>query len=375
VTPAFAAIADGLTAPRTAPDPVAGLVNLIGWLPVPPPWASTIEGVSLMGSPGLTEAFSSGRLRYAPVRYSALPRLLGGALRPSVAIISARPYGHGFRFGGSVGYALAAAAAADSVEIEVDESLPDMDAPDVPGPVPDRVTQAESAAPDAPTYDLTDLDLKIGGAMADLIPESATVQYGPGAIGEACVQSLSVPVRVHSGIVTEGVVELARRGLLVGTATAAYMYGGAGLAEMARSRLIRLRGVGETHAAAALAGLRNFVALNTALQVGLDGSVNVERIGQRQIAGIGGHADFSHAAAESDGGLSVIGLRSVRGSASTIVPRVDVVSTARTDVDVVVTEWGTADLRGRDDASRSRAIIEVADPHYRDELEASLRQR
>ena len=334
-----------------------------------------IEGVSLMGSPGLSEAFASGRLRYAPIRYSALPGLLAGALRPSVAVISARPYGHGFRFSGSVGYALAAAAVAGIIEIEVDDSLPDMDAPDVPGPVPARVTQAASAAPDAPTYALTDVDLKIGRAMADVVPELATVQYGPGAIGEACVRSLSVRVRIHSGIVTEGIVELERRGLLVGSATAAYMYGGAGLAEMARSRLVRLRGVGETHGAATLAGLPRFVALNTALQVGLDGSVNVERIGNRQIAGIGGHSDFSHAAAESDGGLSVIGLRSVRGSASTIVPHVDVVSTPRSDVDVVVTEWGTADLRGRDDRSRARAIIELADPQHRDELEASLRQR
>jgi len=374
MTTSFVAIGDGLTAPRALPDKEPGLVNLVGWLPVPPPWAASIEGISVMGAPSQRGAFDAGRLRYTPVRYSALPRLLAGPLRPAVAVISGRPAGRGFQFSGSVGYGLVAAALAGRVFIELDESLPEMDAPQVPGSSY-TTTYASLAAPDAPLVELDEIDLRIGRAMAELVRPDATVQYGPGTIGEACVLSLSIRVRIHSGIVTEGTAELARRGLLEGAATAAYMYGGTGLAELARSRLVRLRGVEETHAPAMLARLPHFVALNTALQVGLDGSVNVERIGASQIGGIGGHADFCRAATASADGLSVIGLRSVRGSTSTIVPRVDVVTTPRSDVDFLVTEWGTAELRGRDNESRSRAIIGLADPRFRDDLEASLRQR
>jgi acyl-CoA hydrolase len=306
------------------------------------------------------------------VRYSALPRLLAGPLRPAIAVVSGRPTKAGIQFSGGVGYGLVAAAAADQVVIEVDESLPEMDAPLILRRGQMTTSDATVPAPFAPTIDGDEVDLRIGTAMADLVPAGATVQYGPGNIGEAFAQSLSVRVRVHSGIVTEATAGLARRGLLEGSATATYMYGGPALAELAREGQIRLRGVEETHAPGILAALRQFVAVNTALQVGVDGSINAERVGTIQVAGIGGHSDFCRAAAAAIDGLSIIGLRSVRGSASTIVRRVDVVTTPRSDIDFLVTEWGIADLRGGDDKARSRAIIKVAHPAFRDELEASM---
>jgi acyl-CoA hydrolase len=97
----------------------------------------------------------------------------------------------------------------------------------------------------------------------------------------------------------------------------------------------------------------------------------VERIGSRLVAGIGGHADFSAAAAHSKGGMSVIALRSTtRSGASTIVTRVDVVSTPRCDVDVVVTEHGIADLRGVDDDGRALRLAAIAAPVHRERLAA-----
>ena len=97
--------------------------------------------------------------------------------------------------------------------------------------------------------------------------------------------------------------------------------------------------------------------------------MNVERVGGRIVGGVGGHADFCAGASRSPGGLSVIALRSMtaRGE-STIVPRVDVVTTPRTDVDMVVTEHGVADLRGLDDAARAARIVAVAAPEHRESL-------
>lgn len=374
VTANVVAIQDALDAPRTLPEPAPGSVNLTGWLPVRPLWAATLNGISVMSAPEWADAHAEGRLRYVPVRYSALPRLLAGPLRPAVAVVTGRPAGRGFKFGGGVGYALVAASLAGEVVVEVDESLPDLDAPAIPITKSVHVTEAASPRPDAPERDLAEVDRKIGSAMADLVPPGATVQYGPGSIGESSIRALSVRVRIHSGIVTEAVADLSRRGFLDGVATATYLFGGAGLNELARSGLVRLRGVEETHSPQTLAGVRRFVALNTALQVGLDGSVNVERIGTRQVGGIGGHSDFCRAATTSDDGLSVIGLRSTRGSSSTIVPRVDVVSTPRSDVDIVVTEWGMADLRGLGNRSRAYALIAVANPRFHDALEGAIAQ-
>jgi acyl-CoA hydrolase len=89
------------------------------------------------------------------------------------------------------------------------------------------------------------------------------------------------------------------------------------------------------------------------------------------VAGIGGHADYCAAAAQSPGGLSMIVLPSAHGERSSIVPAPTVVSTARSDVHVVVTEHGAADLRGLDEEERAEALIAVADPAHR----AALRTR
>ena len=116
------------------------------------------------------------------------------------------------------------------------------------------------------------------------------------------------------------------------------------------------------------------MACNTALQVGLDGAVNVERVGGVQVAGIGGHADFCAGASRAPGGLSVIALRSTtRGGGVDGRPRVEVVTTPRCDIDVVVTEHGVADLRGVDDEERAQRLVEVAAPEHRAELRAPSR--
>ncbi|HUJ66338.1 MAG TPA: acetyl-CoA hydrolase/transferase C-terminal domain-containing protein, partial [Acidimicrobiales bacterium] len=162
---------------------------------------------------------------------------------------------------------------------------------------------------------------------------------------------------------------------LVGAAQAAYVWGGPGLGSMLEAGSLRLRGVDHIHDITAISGTDSFVAINTALQVGLDGAVNVESVAGRVVAGPGGHPDFAAGASRSRGGLSVVALPSTSAGASTIVARPDVVSTARTDVDVVVTEHGVADLRGLEDAERAGRLISVAAPEHRDSLAAQARRR
>ena len=200
---------------------------------------------------------------------------------------------------------------------------------------------------------------------AGLVPEGATIQWGPGVIGASVVAALNNPVRVRSGLVTDELCALARRGLLVGTAEAAYIWGGPDLRAMVEDGSLVLRGVETVHDVTAISATIRFVAINTALQVGLDGAVKLESVGGRVVAGPGGHPDFSAGASRSPGGLSVVALPATAGRVSTIVGRPDVVSTPRTDVDVVVTEHGVADLRGLDDAERADRLIAVAAPEHR----------
>ncbi|MFP5487528.1 MAG: acetyl-CoA hydrolase/transferase C-terminal domain-containing protein, partial [Acidimicrobiia bacterium] len=202
------------------------------------------------------------------------------------------------------------------------------------------------------------------------------LQFGPGGIAEGIARSVDRPIRIWSGLVTDAMAELHERGLLLEPAVAAYTWGGAPVERLARAGVLRLTSSTETHDLSAISAIPRFVGCNTALQVGLDGAVNLERVGGRVVAAVGGHADFSAGASRSIGGMSIVALRSTtRTGASTIVPAVDVVSTARSDVDAVVTEHGVAHLRGLGDDDRARRLIGVAAPEHRDELSRSYDSR
>jgi acyl-CoA hydrolase len=292
-----------------------------------------------------------------------VPKLLSGALQPEVVVVRARPAGHGFVLAPSVGWAVAACRHARRVVVEADPSLPEIQAPAVPGKA-DLVVEAEIPSIRPASVAVDEVDRHIGQLVASIIPEGATVQYGPGSVAEATIAALERPVRVFSGMVTDSLVDLAGRGLLAASpAVAAYVHGGSALDELAAAGAVRVTGVEETHDLGAVAAIPGFVALNTAIQVGLDGAVNVEGVGDRPIAGVGGHPDYALAASLSPGGMSVVALRTVTASGvPTIVPQVDRISTGPTDVDVVVTELGIADLRGKDRFERREALLAIAGP-------------
>jgi acyl-CoA hydrolase len=250
--------------------------------------------------------------------------------------------------------------------VEVDGDGPDLGGPLIPGEILATIDRAPASAFASAPRPPDDVERAIAGHAVSLLPDDPTIQAGVGATADATLAAIDRPVRVWSGLATDEMARLAERGLLVGQVTAAYVWGGAPVARLAAAGRLRLVPIEETHDLTRVSAIERFVAFNTALQVGLDGSVNVEAVSGRYVAGIGGHADYCAAAARSVGGLSVVALRSTtRSGRSTIVPSVDVVSTPRCDVDVVVTEYGVADLRGLGDAERARRIVAVASPDRR----------
>jgi acyl-CoA hydrolase len=378
----LAVYADGPDAPVVPPETVAAHAGeeagvALGWTITAPPWLDRLRRppICFMAGYGLSPAIAAGRARPFPVRISAVAPLLAGRLRPSVAVVAGRPDGRGFRFVSGVGWAAAACRAAGAVVVEVWPDAPALDSPAIPG---DVVATAErgAAPPDPPPAPkVGGAERRIGELVAAMVPDGATVQWGPGTIGAAAVRALDRPVRVLSGLVTDELVGLSARGLLQGVAEATYMWGGGELKALAGAGAVRLRPVEETHDPHRLAATPRFVAINTAVEVGLDGATNVERVGGRLVAGPGGHADYCEAASRSVGGLSIVALRATRGERSSIVVRPEVVTTARTDVDVVVTEYGVADLREADDATRAQRLISVAAPDHRDRLAAAAAGR
>ena len=164
-----------------------------------------------------------------------------------------------------------------------------------------------------------------------------------------------MPVAIDSGLLPESVVSLAGRGLLIGDPVATYLAGGPRLYEWADGRPV-LHPIEYTHDLGRLSA-GPFIAVNTAVEIDVDGQVNVEGTPSAVLGGIGGHADYAAAAARSVGGLSIIAVTTRHNGNPTLVSRLSrPVSTPSHDVDIVVTERGQADLRGLSRPERHNAL-------------------
>lgn len=362
------AIGDGLGSPRSAYTALsdaaanAGGVRLVlGWTPIADQ-ALRLDAFAdvrtFMSGWGLRKAIDAGQVHAPPVRLSTVPALLHGPLRPDVLLVTVVPHpGGGFAFGTEVTWLRAAIAAGATVAAVVASGRPRADAgPALPAEQVVVVGET-SEPPIAIASSLPgDAHRALAARVARLVPDGARLQVGPGPLGAAVLDAIDRPVRIDSGLLPDGVVDLDRRGLVLGTPVAAYLAGGAELCEWADGRPL-LHGLDHTHDSTRLSSGVPFVAVNMALEIDEQGQVNVEGLGGSAIGGIGGHPDYAVAAARSVGGLSIIALPSSHGGRSTLVESLSTpVSTVGHDVDVVVTEYGSADLRGLDRAERGSAI-------------------
>lgn len=196
----------------------------------------------------------------------------------------------------------------------------------------------------------------IAAQVARLIPDGARLQVGPGPLGAAVLDAIDRPVRIDSGLLPDGIVGLAARGLLIGEPIGASLAGGPALSAWADGRPV-LRRLEYTHDITRLSNGDPFVAVNMALEIDEQAQVNVEGLIDSALGGIGGHPDYAVAAARSVGGLSIVAVPTQHRGVSTFVERLSSsVSTLGHDVDVLVTERGSADLRGLDRIERGAAV-------------------
>lgn len=227
----------------------------------------------------------------------------------------------------------------------------------------------------------TEADLAVARGIANLVDDGATLQLGVGSIPDAVLSELQDrrDLGIHSGAITDGVVDLvecgaltnARKSLDRGLIVAGVLMGsGRLMAHSHRNPLLRMRETAYTHSARVLANQDHFVAINGAVEVDVTGQVNAESAGGRYVGAVGGALDFIRGARLSPGGKAVIGLPSRAGSRGRIVAALSgPVSTPRSDVQFVATEFGVADLRGTTIAQRIKRMIDIAHPQDREVLE------
>jgi acyl-CoA hydrolase len=174
-------------------------------------------------------------------------------------------------------------------------------------------------------------------------------------------------------LIDKGVLTGARKQIDAGIHVTGAALGTAALYDRLPDLPIDFRPASYTHAPQVLSRLRNLVSINSALEIDLTGQVGAEQVGDIYLGAVGGQVDFSRAAAMT-GGRSVIALRSTSRTGSTIKPALEFgsVTTARSDIDYVVTEHGVAELRGCSLAERARRMLAIAAPEHREQLETAL---
>lgn len=241
------------------------------------------------------------------------------------------------------------------------------------------------SAPALAPANIDDAAQEIGRLVAGLIRDGDCLQTGIGAIPAAILNQLTDKndLGMHGGLIDDGGMRLIQQGNLTGAQktidTGKHITGMAlGSDELmqwlATERDVVFRGANHTHEVSAIRQLDGFVSVNSAVEVDLFGQVNAEMAGGRQISGTGGSVDFMRAAKASKGGRSIVAMNATArgGSVSRIVPKVEMVTALRTDVDTVVTEHGVAQIKDLPNRARAEALIQIAAPQFRDKLRDGL---
>ncbi|MUL67875.1 acetyl-CoA hydrolase [Mycobacterium sp. CBMA 234] len=336
---------------------------ILGWSPVAPrgldPNAFT-RIFTLMPGWGVRGLLPNPATRSVPVSMAAIPALLTGHLRPDALITRMAPRGAGLQFCTEVSWQQALVDAGVSVWAVVDDAAGSASAEPavdrgrvtVVGHTGEPPAEVPSRAPDPIHYELADQVLQ-------LIPPGASVQYGPGQLGTALLQRTTNPLRIDTGLLTDAVIDLDRRGLLVGSPSATYLLGSRELYRWAEGRPI-LRGIEHSHDVSRLSRGAPFVAVNTAIEIDPFGQINVEGVGEKVVGGIGGHPDYCTAARLNPSGLSIIAVPTRFNGRSPLVEQLSrPASTPAHDVEIIVTEHGYVDLRSADWSERRAMITDL----------------
>jgi acetyl-CoA hydrolase len=322
-----------------------------------------------------------------PVHISQTPRLIrSGAVRVDVALLRVRPHstpGY-FTTGVISDFTQALVEAARVVVAELDERLP-LTAGDalIPAEAIDHIVPAFGADVRMPDPELSDVDRAIAQNVADIVPNGATIQLGVGSLPAAVAAALHAhrDLGVHSGVVSDVVVDLmksgvvtnAQKGIDVGVTVTGGLFGTERLNAYADGNpKIEMRSSDYTHNPDTLRRLHALHAINSAIEIDVTGQANSEIAGGRYLGAVGGLLDFVRGAQLSPGGRSIMALPSATadGRHSRIVGSLDgrPVACPKADADIVVTEYGVADLRGRGLNERRRRLAAIAHPKFRDTL-------
>jgi len=244
-----------------------------------------------------------------------------------------------------------------------------------------------------PMGETNEVSAQIGRHVAALVEDGSTMQLGIGAIPDAVLQSLhdKKDLGVHTELFSDGVMELVQKGVITnerktlhpGKIVSGFILGTHKLYRFVDDNpIVELHPTEYVNDPFVIAQNERMVSINSAIEVDLTGQVCADSIGPKLYSGVGGQVDFVYGAARSKDGKPIIALpstavlrdgRRISRIVSTLKPGAGV-TTTRNHVHFVATEFGVAELHGRTIRQRARALIEVAHPDFREQLEKEAAQ-
>jgi 4-hydroxybutyrate CoA-transferase len=387
---------EALAARQDVADVEVTHVLLLGTDPLSrPEVAGRFRHNSLFVGPADREAVNSGHADYVPVFLHQVPELFASDRLPlDIAFLQVSPpdqHGH-MSLGVEVLASKGAARCARQVVVQVNERMPRvlgdsfLHVSEV-----DHIVEAHDELPELRSAPPTELEQNIAAHVASLIPDGATLQLGIGGIPDAVLRCLEGKknLGIHTEMVSDGVMRAMQAGIINGAlktihpgkVVATFVLGTRELYDFVHDNpAFELHPARYTNDPFIISQHQTMVAVNSAIEVDLTGQVCADSIGEYIYSGFGGQVDFVRGAARAKGGRPIIALPATAqgGAVSRIAPVLRSgagVVTTRADVHYVVTEYGVADLFGRNLRQRAEALIAVAHPDAREALGAAARAR
>ena len=353
-----------------------------------PECAESFFHKSLFVGASTREAVRDGRGDYVPVFFSEIPKLFTeGYLSPDVVLMQVSPPDkHGFcSFGISVDYTKPAAQVAKTVVAQVNLNMPRTHGDSfIHVSKLDLIVEAGTPIIELSPPAIGEVEQAIGQNIAGLVEDGSCLQLGIGAIPDAVLLFLHEKndLGIHSEMFSDGVVELYEQGVVTNRCksvhpdkmVATFLMGTRRLYDFVDDNpIVNMFPVNYVNDPVVIGQNDRVVAINSALEVDLQGQVAADSMGPMQFTGIGGQVDFMRGAARSRGGKAIIALPATakKGTVSRIVPCLATgaaVTPMRADVDYVVTEYGVAHLRGKGLRERARVLVDIAHPDFRDQI-------
>jgi 4-hydroxybutyrate CoA-transferase len=336
----------------------------------------------------LRKAVQEGRAQYIPVFLSEIPALFRSKTIPidyALAHVSP-PDEHGFcSLGVSVDIAPAALESAKHIIAQVNPNMPrthgggfiHMSKIEAMVEVNDKIHEVEIDAPDSDTR-------KIAENVSSLIEDGATLQMGIGSIPNAVLGMLGNHKRlgIHTEMFSDGIIDLVESGVITGEmkkirqykVVSGFMLGTERLYKFVHDNpVIDMQDIGYVNDTHIIRQNPKVTAINSAVEVDLTGQICADSIGSKMYSGVGGQMDFMRGASLSVGGRPIIAMPSITAKGvskivSALKPGAGVVTT-RAHVHYIVTEHGIAYLYGKNLKERANAMISIAHPDHREQLE------